>query len=99
MNARLISRRAFLALGMVTLLGSYTVPLRAQGNCMTFGQARQAGLFAGIKLRSAAAVKQAVESRTGGKVVSFVVCSPGPVYQLTVIGKNGNVVTVTEPAQ
>ncbi len=99
MCARIIFCRAFLALGMVLLLSSIAPSARAQGNCLTFGQARQAGLFAGIKLRSAASVKKSVEDSTGGKVVSFLICSPGPVYKLTVIKKNGNVVTVTESAQ
>jgi hypothetical protein len=99
MRARNTFRRAILALGIALLLGSTASPMHAQGNCLTFGQARQAGLFAKFNLRPAASVKNAVEARTGGKVVSFLICRPGPVYKLTVIRKNGNVVTVTEPAQ
>jgi len=99
MHARITFRRAFLALGIVLLSGITAPQAGAQGNCLTFGQARQAGLFAQFNLRPAAAVKNAVEARTGGKVVSFLICRPGPVYKLTVIRPNGNVVTVTAPAQ
>ena len=99
MRARITFRRAILALGIALLLGSTASPMHAQGNCLTFGQARQAGLFAKFNLRPAASVKNAVEARTGGKVVSFLIYRPGPVYKLTVIRKNGNVVTVTVPAQ
>lgn len=98
MRARITFRRAFLALGMALLLGSGAPSLRAQTNCLTFGEARQAGWFAGIKLRSAATVKKEVESSKGGKVKSFLICRPGPVFKLTVIRKNGDVVTVMEPA-
>lgn len=99
MRARITFRRAILALGILLLLGSAAPSARAQGNCLTFGQARQAGLFAKFNLRPAAEVKNSVEARTGGKVVSFLICRPGPVYKLTVMRPDGNVVTVMEPAQ
>ncbi len=89
--------RAFLVLGILLLLGGNWSHARAQANCLTYGQARQAGWFAGIKLRPAAEVKKAVEKNKGGTVQSVRVC-PGPVYKLTVIRKNGSVVTVTESA-
>lgn len=71
----------------------------AQAGCLTFGQARQLGLFARFNLRPAGAVKNAVEARTGGKVVSFMICRPGPVYQLTVLHPGGRVETVSVPAR
>ena len=71
----------------------------AQSGCVSFAQARKAGWISGLNLRSAGAVKQSVEARTGGKVVSFKICRSGPTYKLTVMRPNGNVMTVTEPAQ
>ena len=92
--------RAILALGVILLLGGSAPLVHAQGNCMTFGQARQSGLFAQVNLRSAAAVKNSVEARTGGKVVSFLICRAGssPVYRLTVVRPNGRVDNITVPA-
>lgn len=100
MRVRTIFRRALVALGIVLLLGSMPPSVYAQKGCMTFGQARKLGLFAKFNMRPAGAVKKMVEARTGGKVVSFVVCrsGSGPVYQLTVVRPNGNVLNVTEPA-
>ena len=71
----------------------------AQAGCLTFGQARQQGLFARFNLRPAGAVKNEVEARTGGKVVSFMICRPGPVYQLTVLHPGGRVENVSVPAR
>ncbi len=88
---------AFIALGILLLLDRSLSHVHAQTNCLTFGEARQAGWFAGIKLRPAAKVKNAVEKSKGGTVESVRVC-PGPVYKLTVVRKNGSVVTVTVPA-
>ncbi len=93
---------AALAVGVTLLLGgSVPSPGHAQGGCMTFGQARQTGLFARFNLRSAGAVKKAIEARTGGRVVSFLICraGSGPVYQLTVVTPNGSVRNVTVPAR
>jgi hypothetical protein len=67
MRGRKTFRQALLALGIMLLLSSELPSARAQDNCKTFGEARQAGWFAGIKLRSAADVKKAVENRTGGR--------------------------------
>ncbi len=98
MRGRITFRRILLALGIALLLGSVPPSARAQDNCMTFDEARKAGWFAGIKRRSAASVKKEVENSKGGKVESFLICRPGPVYKLTVIRKNGSVITVTKPA-
>lgn len=89
--------RAFLVLAILALFEGNASVARAQANCLTYAQARQAGWFSGIKLRSAAQVKRAVEKSKGGTVESVRVC-PGPVYKLTVVRKNGSVVTVTESA-
>lgn len=101
MRARNHFRRAILALGVILLLDRGAPPVYAQGGCMTFGQARQSGLFAQFNLRPAGAVKNAVEARTGGKVVSFLICrtGSGPVYQLTVVRPNGSVGNITVPAR
>lgn len=71
----------------------------AQANCLTFGQARQAGLFAKFNLRPAGQVKRNVEAQTGGKVVAFLICRPGPVYNLKVLKPGGVVEDVTVPAR
>lgn len=71
----------------------------AQGNCVSFGQARQQGLFAQFNLRPAGAVKNEVEARTGGKVVGFKICRPGPNYVLTVLHPGGRVETISVPAR
>ena len=91
---------AILALGITLLLISSVLPVHAQAQCVTFGQARKLGLFARFNLRPAAIVKNNVEARTGGKVVSFLVCrsDAGPVYQLTVVRPNGGVKNITVPA-
>jgi len=91
---------AILALGISLSLAGSVLPLHAQTQCVTFGQARKLGLFARFNLRPAAMVKNNVEARTGGKVVSFLVCrsGSGPVYQLTVVRPNGGVQNITVPA-
>lgn len=84
---------------LCTLLLASATETYAQSGCTSFGKARKAGWVSGLKLRSAGSVKKSVEARTGGKVVSFKVCRSGPTYKLTVMRPDGNVMTVTEPAQ
>ena len=91
-------RVAFTAILCAPLL-VFAPETHAQSGCVSFAQARKAGWISGLNLRSAGAVKQSVEARTGGKVVSFKICRSGPTYKLTVVSPNGNVMTVTEPAQ
>ncbi len=93
--------RALLVLGIVLLFSGVPYPVHAQNGCMSFGQARKLGLFAKFNLRPAAQVKNNVEARTGGKVVSFLVCrsGSGPIYQLTVVTSYGNVQNIRVPAQ
>ena len=93
--------RALAALGIVLLSGGMPYPVNAQNGCVTFGEARKLGLFARFHLRPAAMVKNRVEARIGGKVVSFLVCrsGAGPVYQLTVVTPNGSVRNIRVPAQ
>jgi len=93
--------RVLMVLGIMLLFSGLPYPAHAQNGCMTFGQARKLGLFAKLHLRPAAQVKNRVEARIGGKVVSFLVCrsGSGPVYQLTVVTPHGNVQNVRVPAQ
>ncbi len=100
MRGRNIICGALLALGIPLLLVGSVEPVHAQRQCVTFGQARKLGLFARFNLRPAAMVKNNVEARTGGKVVSFLVCrsGSGPFYQLTVVRPNGSVNNITVPA-
>lgn len=100
MRGRIFFCRATLALGVSLLLVGGVSPVHAQGQCVTFGKARKLQLFAKFNLRPAATVKNNVEARTGGKVVSFLVCrsGSGPFYQLTVVRPNGGVENITVPA-
>lgn len=93
--------RVLMVLGIMLLISGMPYPAHAQNGCVTFGQARNLGLFAKLRLRPAAQVKNRVEARIGGKVVSFLVCrsGAGPVYQLTVVAPNGNVQNIRVPAQ
>jgi len=91
-------RTASTAVLCTLLLGS-APDVHAQNGCMSFGQARKAGWISELRLRPAGSVKKSVEARTGGKVVSFKICRSGPTYKLTVMRPDGNVMTVTEPAQ
>jgi hypothetical protein len=84
-------------IGLMAMLGlAGASGASAQGNCMSFAEARKAGL---TNLRPAASAKAEVEERTGGKVVSFLVCPQGPVYKLTVLQPGGTVTNVTVPAR
>lgn len=95
MQSLKINRWAGIGLAaMLGLAGAANAP--AQGNCMSFAEARKAGL---TNLRPAASVKAEVEARTGGKVVSFQVCTQGPVYMLTVLQPGGTVTNLTIPAR
>lgn len=99
MGLRMTFPRAASAAVLCTLVLGTVPDSHAQNNCVSFGQARRAGWTSGLNLRSAGSVKKSVEARTGGKVVSFKICRDGPTYKLTVIQPDGNVMTVTEPAQ
>ena len=99
MRLRLKYLRAASAAVLCTFLLGAMPGAHAQNGCVSFGQARKAGWTKGLNLRPAGSVKRSVEARTGGKVVSFKVCRNGPTYKLTVMRPDGNVMTVTEPAQ
>ena len=99
MSLRKTFLRAASAAVLCTLLVGELPVAHAQNGCVSFGQARKAGWISGLNLRSAGSVKKSVEARTGGKVVSFKICRAGPTYKLTVMRPDGNVMTVTEPAQ
>lgn len=75
------------------------VTQNAMAACMSFVEARQAGLFSRYNLKPAAGVKTAVEARTGGKVVSLEICEPGPTYKVTVVRPGGVVSQVSVPAR
>ena len=89
-------RRAAAGLGFAVALFATQ---NAMAACMSFAEARQAGLFSKYNLKPAAAVKKSVESRTGGKAVSFEVCEPGPTYKVTVVSPGGVVSQVNVPAR
>ncbi len=99
MLCRLRLQRFALAFGVLCFWVSASQEGHAQEQCVTFGEARRLGLFARFQLRPAGLVKNEVEARTGGKVVSFLICRPGPLYRLTVLHPGGNVVTLSVPAR
>lgn len=99
MLRRLRLQRFALAFGLFYFCLSASQEAHAQEQCVTFGEARRSGLFAQFQLRPAGLVKNEVEARTGGKVVSFLICRPGPSYRLTVLHPGGNVVTLSVPAR
>ena len=72
-----------------------------EGTCMSWSEARSKGLIDKHELRPATQIKSSVESRYGGKVVSFVICEGdnGLTYKMAVFREDGNVTFVTEPAQ
>ncbi len=74
---------------------------RAADRCISWSEARSAGLIDKFSLRPASDIKTRVESRYGGKVVSFQICQlpDGLIYKLAVFRSNGNVLFVTEPAE
>lgn len=74
---------------------------RAEENCVSWGEARIAGLTEAFKLRPAPDIKEDVERRHGGKVVSFQICREHDAltYKLAVFRSDGKVLFVTEPAE
>ena len=89
------------AVGVLASVGAHAVAASPEGNCISWSEARSRGLIEEFKLRPAKEIKANVESRYGGKVVSFVICETGEglTYRLAVFRPNGNVTFVTEPAQ
>jgi len=92
-------RQHLLLCAIILWQWSFAPMVHAQDQCATFGEARQSGQFNMSGLRSASSIKKDVEGRTGGKVVSFLICRPGPVYKLTVLHPGGKVTTVSVPAK
>lgn len=90
------TRLRILSLAIVLAVLSVRENAAAQAQCVTFSEARKLGLS---NLRPAGAVKAEVEARTGGKVVSFLICKPGPTYRLTVLAPGGTVSSVSVPAR
>ena len=74
---------------------------RAEDRCVSWSEARRDGLTEKFNLRPASEIKSSVESRFGGKVVSFQICKDpgGLIYKLAVFKSDGNVKFVTEPAE
>ncbi|GAB4225294.1 MAG: hypothetical protein Kow0032_00790 [Methyloligellaceae bacterium] len=87
------------------LIGAYVLPApetaQAAGRCMSWGEARSTGMLKKFTMRPANEIKQRIERKHGGKVVSFQICRDpgGLMYKLAVFRDDGNVIFVTEPAQ
>lgn len=90
-----------LVVGLPAIGGASGAAEPSRDACMSWSEARSRGLIEKFKLRPAKEIKASVESRYGGKVVSFVICEAedGLTYRLAVFRENGNVTFVTEPAQ
>ena len=98
----LIAAGALLALLTGLVASAVARPATAEeGKCISWSEARSKGLIDKFKLRPAKEIKARVESRYGGKVVSFVICesSEGLTYKMAVFNDNGNVTFVMEPAE
>lgn len=90
-----------MALLLAASAASGTAAVRAEDRCVSWSEARRDGLIEQFKLRPAAEIKSSVETRYGGKVVSFQICKDpeGLIYKLAVFQSDGNVKFVTEPAE
>ena len=92
-----------LVAGLLAGADAHAAPGQAapEGKCISWSEARSKGLIEAFNLRPAKEIKASVESRYGGKVVSFVICETdqGLTYRMAVFLANGNVTFVTEPAQ
>ncbi len=99
--AAVIGTLLVLVVGLHASAGAHAAAEAPEGKCISWSEARSKGLIEEFKLRPAKEIKASVESRYGGKVVSFVICETGRglTYKMAVIRANGNVTFVTEPAQ
>ncbi|MEC9368574.1 MAG: hypothetical protein VX871_07765 [Pseudomonadota bacterium] len=70
-------------------------------DCMSWAEARNAGLIEKFNLKPASEIKTRVEERYRGKVVHFTICKQGQglTYKLVVMQDGGKVEFVDEPAQ
>lgn len=91
------------AFALLVILGTFSaIPeTHAADICISWSEARSAGLIDKFNLRPASEIKSEAESRYHGKVVSFQICQlpDGLIYKLAVFKSNGNVLFVTEPAE
>lgn len=102
MSMTIIPRLALLAALLLALPGAAGNADALEGDkCLSWSEARAAGLTERFKLRSAPEIKEDVEKRYGGKVVSFQICREADdlIYKLAVFKSDGTVLFVTEPAK
>lgn len=92
---------AGMILALALFIAGDPAPADAQSGCMSPSQARSSGMLGNRNLRPLGQIKRAVERSHKGRVVSVAICRRGGgiVYRLSVLQPNGNVVTITEPAQ
>lgn len=83
------------------VLGAGVHAARADDTCMSWAEARSAGLIEKFNLKPAAEIKSSVEERYHGKVVHFTICKQGQglTYKLVVMQDGGKIEFVDEPAQ
>ena len=101
MGLKTTARRAIFALLITLGMVSGVPESHAADLCISWSEARSAGLIDKFKLRPASEIKAKAETRYRGKVVSFQICQlpDGLIYKLAVFKSNGNVLFVTEPAE
>lgn len=104
-SSRMCLQKTIWAVILILFVALPVVPggaaLRAQDRCISWSEARSAGLIDKFKLRPASEIKSDVEKRHGGKVVSFQICqeSDALIYSLAVYKANGDVLFLKEPAE
>ncbi len=86
---------------LAIVLAAGALPARADEACMSWAEARSAGLIEKFNLKPATDIKASVEERYKGKVVHFTICKQGQglTYKLVVMQDGGKVEFVDEPAQ
>lgn len=91
---------SLLAAFVMVASGIATAYAAPNDRCVSWSEARAAGLISQFKLLPAAKIKQRVEAKYSGKVVSFQICNNSGrlIYKLAVFRPDGNVQFVTEPA-
>ena len=92
---------AVAALLLFMLTGALPPSAHSQDSCMSWSEARMAGMLKKGTMRPATEIKNRIEKQHDGKVVSFQICreSGGLIYKLAVFRSDGKVIFVTEPAQ
>ena len=85
----------YLSAALILLIGQTGVSGQAKAACLSPAESRQVIKSGGAMPFSVALRRAGIE----GKVVRVALCMPGPVYQVSVLGRDGNLRSVTIPAK